>query len=74
MSMSIAGEDRMRTAENNDAPVASITTGMLGVGIVPFVDRKRARAGRDRGQQGEPCHDYDDLVGRVRSEMAEPSR
>jgi hypothetical protein len=75
MSMSIAGEDRTRVpAGNDDAPAASITTGMLGVGIVPFVDRKRDRSGRERGQQDDPRQDYDDLVGRVRTEMAEPSR
>jgi len=75
MSMLIAGEDGPCTdAGNDDAPAASITTGMLGVGIVPFVDRKRERSERDRARQGDPCQDYDDLVDRVRAEMAEPSR
>jgi hypothetical protein len=73
MSMSIAGEDRMRTAENNDAPAASITTGMLGVGIVPFVDRRRARIERGPGPHGDPRQDYDDLVDLVRAEMSDPS-
>jgi len=67
MTTSIAGEDETCAAENNDTPAASITTGMLGVGIVPFVDRKRARTGRERGQHGDPCQDYDDLVGGPRA-------
>jgi hypothetical protein len=74
MSTSIASEERTRVpAGNNDAPAAAITTGMLGVGIVPFLDRRRARTERERGQGG-PRQDYDDLVDLVRTAMAEPSR
>jgi hypothetical protein len=55
-------------------PAPSITTGMLGVGIVPFVDRRRARTERERGQQADRRQGYEDLVDLVRAEMAEPSR
>jgi hypothetical protein len=74
MSTSIACEDETCAAGNDDAPAASIATGMLGVGIVPFVDRKRARTERDQPRQGDPRRDYEDLVDLVRTEMAEPSR
>ena len=69
MTTSIAGKDETRAAENNDVPAPSITTGMLGVGIVPFV----ARTERDQ-VQGGPRRDYDALVDLVRTEMAQPSR
>jgi hypothetical protein len=74
MTTFIAGQDATRAAENNDAPAASITAGMLGVGIVPFVDRRRARIERERGPQSDPGQDYDHVVELVRTEMAEPSR
>jgi len=73
MTTSIADEDATCAAENNDAPAASITIGMLGVGIVPFVDRRRARIERGRGQHGDPRQDYEDVVDLVRIEMADPS-
>jgi hypothetical protein len=73
MTTSIAGKDETRAAENNDVPAPSITTGMLGVGIVPFVDRRRARTERDQ-VEGGPRRDYDALVDLVRTEMAQPSR
>jgi hypothetical protein len=73
MSMSAAGDDRAGPARNAEAPAEPIMTGMLGVGIVPFVDRRRARAG-ERVKQSDPRQDYDDLVDRVRAEMAQPPR
>jgi hypothetical protein len=73
MSTPIAG-DGTCAAGSDDAPAAEMMTGMLGVGIVPFVDRRRAQTGRERGHQGNPGQDYEDLVGLVRAEMAEPSR
>ena len=74
MTTSFAGKTETCAVENNDAPAASITTGMLGVGIVPFVDRRRERTERQLGQQADPRKGYEDLVDLVRAEMAEPSR
>jgi len=74
MTPSIAGKDETRAAENNDVRAPLITTGMLGVGIVPFVDRRRARIERQLRQQADPRQGYEDVVDLVRAEIAEPSR
>jgi hypothetical protein len=60
-------------ARKAEPPAEPIMTGMLGVGIVPFVDRRHARE-RERVKQDDAHRDYNDLVDRIRAEMAEPPR
>jgi hypothetical protein len=71
MSMSAAGDDGAMPARNAEAPAEPIMTGMLGVGIVPFVDRRHASA---RVTPDDRRRDYDDLVDCVRAEMAQSPR
>ena len=73
MNTSAAGDDGTAPACADEASAEPIMTGMLGVGIVPFVDRRRASE-HERVKQEDGRQYYDDLVHRVRTEMAQTPR
>jgi hypothetical protein len=73
MSLSAASDDGAAPARNDEARAKAIMTGMLGVGIVPFVDRRQASA-REQVEQDDVRPRYDDVVDRVRAEMARLER